>query len=258
MLKDRRGVVSIMEDKKTKILAGCVLLKDYKYDWDMFRMQLFDDWKIEVTEEADEFTFQFEIDGVHIACMLVPAPKAGAAEAGKNNYEWNEAAQEAASHVAHVEVGVMDCENPLQRHILFTMIASSMMKQDNVIGIYQYPVVRKASSYIEGAQVLLQDEFPITCWVYIGLYRDSEGYWNSYTYGMEDFGKEEMEILHSRAGLVELYHFMVQIVTYLISNNDTLEPGQRIGTNEQNYEVTRSEAVAFDGETLKIAFANRD
>ena len=42
-----------MEKNNAKILAGCVLLKDYTYDWDMLRMQLFDDWKMEITEEAE-------------------------------------------------------------------------------------------------------------------------------------------------------------------------------------------------------------
>ena len=37
-----------MAYKKDEILAGCVLLKDYTYDWDTFRMQLFDDWKVEL------------------------------------------------------------------------------------------------------------------------------------------------------------------------------------------------------------------
>lgn len=244
-----------MEKNNAKILAGCVLLKDYTYDWDMLRMQLFDDWKMEITEEAEEFSFQFAVGDVRIACMLVPAPKQGAEEAGTRNYEWPEASKAAAGHVGHVEIGVMDCENPLQRHVLFTMIASSMLKQDNVIGLYQYPVVYRPQTYIEAAQVLARDEFPITCWVYIGLYQDEEGLWNSYTYGMEDFDREEMEILHSQEGLISLYQFMVQIVTYLISENDTLEPGQRIGSDAQHsYEVTRSKAAAFDGETLKIAF----
>ena len=132
---------------------------------------------------------------------------------------------------------------------------NSLSQVDNVIGLYQYPTVYRPQTYIDGAKVLLQDEFPITCWVYIGLYRDKDGLWNGYTYGMEDFDKEEMEILHTKAGLIELYQFMVQIVTYLITQNDTLEPGQRIGSNaDHSYAVTRSEAVAFDGETLKIAF----
>lgn len=244
-----------MGKNNAKILAGCVLLKDYTYDWDMFRMQLFDDWKLEVTEEAEEFSFEFTVNDVHIACMLVLAPKQGAAEAGKNNYEWPEASQAASAHAGHVEIGVMDCENPLQRHVLFTMIVSSMMKQDNVIGLYQYPVVHRPAAYIDGAQVLKQDEFPVTLWVYIGLYQDQEGLWNSYTYGMENFNKEEMEILHSKAGLIEVYQFMVQIVTYLLTSNDTLEPGQRVGSDEEHsYAITRSEAVAFDGETLKLAY----
>lgn len=244
-----------MSNTETKILAGCVLLKDYTYDWDSFRLQLFDDWKVELTEEATEFTFEFAIGDVHFACMLVPAPKDGAAEAGKNNYGWAGASQAAGEHVAHVEVGVMDCPNPLQRHVLFTMVASSMMKQDNVIGLYQYPTVYEASAYIEGAKVLKQDEMPITNWVYIGLHQSPDGRWNAYTYGMEDFDREEMEIINTQAGLIETYQFMVQIVTYLITNNDTLEPGQRVGSDEENsYLITRSAGVAFDGDTLKIAF----
>ena len=41
--------------------------------------------------------------------------------------------------------------------------------------------------------MLKKDELPIFNWVWVGLYR-SEGGLNGYTYGMDVFGKEEMEV----------------------------------------------------------------
>lgn len=244
-----------MADHKVQILAGNVLLNSYTFDFDMFKMQFYDDWKIEIEEDANEFVYEFKIGEVSIACMLVPAPKDGVAECGANNYSWKGAAEAAAAHVAHVEVGVMDCEHPLRRHVLNTMVVSSMLKQDNVIGYQQYPTVHNPYDYIEGAKVLKKDEFPITLWVYIGLYKNAKGTFNCYTYGMDQFDKEELEIVDTDQGLVEMYKFMVQIVTYLIANDDVVEAGNRIGSDEEHsYMVTRSEAVAFEGESLKIAF----
>lgn len=240
---------------EAKVLAGCVLLNSYTFDWDEFRMQFFDDWKIEITEEAEQFSFQFKIEDVSVACMLVPAVKPEVYGLGQNNYSWPGCEDAIKTHEGYVEVGIMDCEVPLRRHILYTMVASSMLKQSNVVGLYQYPTVHRPEDYISSAQVMLQEELPIQHWVYIGLYRGENDTWNSYTYGMENFDKEEMEIVGTQKDIFAIYRFMLNIITYVITNDDTLKPGESIGVSkDESYEISRSAGVAFDGETLKIAF----
>ena len=48
--------------------------------------------------------------------------------------------------------------------------------------------------FYEGlADMLKEDELPIFNWVWFGLYRSAGGL-NGYTYGMDVFGKEELEV----------------------------------------------------------------
>ena len=55
-----------------------------------------------------------------------------------------------------------------------------------------------------------RQELPIFNWVWFGLYR-SEGGLNGYTYGMDVFGKEEMEVLNTDAEPEELRDFLAKM-----------------------------------------------
>lgn len=243
------------QNPNIKVLAGCILLTSDTYDWDMMKMQLFDDWRLEVTEEPLGDEFIFTINDISIACSLIHAPKEGAVEGAGNNLEWEGAKEAVEKHCAHIEMGVLNAENPLQRSILFTMVASSMLAQPSAIGIYQYPVVRRAGSYIELAQLLKQDSFPVLNWVYIGIYQKEDGTLGAYTYGLEEFGKEEIEIVGTKAPAFTLYQFLYNLVNYVVSNNDILQDGETIGmTKDQAFAITRSEGVVLSGTTVKIDF----
>jgi hypothetical protein len=239
-----------------KVLAGCILLTSDSYDWDMMKLQLFDDWRLEIEEEPSEDAFIIKINGVTIACSFVHTPKEGAVEGAGNNLEWEGAVEAVQAHCAHIEMGVLDAENPLQRSILFTMVASSMLAQQNAIGIYQYPVVRRAGAYMESAQMLRQDSFPVLNWVYIGIFQKEGGTLGAYTYGLAEFGKEEIEIVDTKASAFTLYQFLYNLVNYVISNDDTLKDGETIGmTQDQAFTITRSEGVVLPGTTtVKIDF----
>ena len=232
--------------EKDMILAGNILLNSYGFDWEEFCGQFHDDWNMEIEGTYDEFTCQFAIGEVNVACMYAPAPKAGAVEAAANNTIWTNAKEMTATHVAHVEVGIMDCPDPLRRHVLYTMVASSMLKQENTIGLFRYPTVHEKHDFIAGAETLKQDEFPVSLWVYVGYYKNANGLWSSYTYGMEDFGRAEMEILNTDKTAYEMFLFMAQLVKFLITEGQDLEGSSAISDEKGNsYAITMSEAVAY-------------
>jgi hypothetical protein len=238
-----------------RTLTGDVLLFTPTFDWDLFRMQLLQDWNIEVLEEAVEDSLVFKIGDVTVACSLMKEFKEGSVEAADRSQEWAEAAEVVKRHTAYIEVGILDCTNPLQRNVLFTMVSSSMLKAENAVGLYRYPVVYRAGNYTENAEALKNDQFPILNWVYIGIYKKENGNFGGYTYGLEDFGKEEIEIPETQNGAYALYQFLYQLCSYVISNNDTLEDGQTIGTSEKNaHTITRSAGVVLEGTTVKIDF----
>ena len=99
-----------------------------------------------------------------------------------------------------------------------------------------------------------EDALPMLDWVYFGLYQSEEGN-NVYTYGMTAFGKEEMEILGSKHGLIELQRFMLGIACYVIGSDVTLHEGETLGVSkEQRLPIIRSKGVSVEGMTLKIEY----
>jgi hypothetical protein len=99
---------------------------------------------------------------------------------------------------------------------------------------------------------LKNDEIPINLWVYIGLRESDEG--NSiYTYGLNKFGKHEMEIINSKLSLEELYNFISNICAYVISSNVTFKAGEALGyTAHQKIKITLSTGRFVDGQTMKL------
>ena len=73
-----------------------------------------------------------------------------------------------------------------------------LLPPDKYTGIYTSGVVFEPRFYEGFADMMKEDELPIFNWVWFGLYR-SEGGLNGYTYGMDVFGKEEMEVLNADA-----------------------------------------------------------
>ena len=241
-----------------KTLGGSVLLSGFEFDYESFRVQFFDDWKIEIAEDPEHYHYEFLLGDVQIAMLTVPTKEENALAGCAMNYEWAGSQEAVEAHRGHVQVGILNCENPLRRYVLFTMIVSSMMKQDGVIGLYRYPKVYRGADFVEQAEVLKKEDIPATLWVHVGVHQDEEGFWNCYTYGMEDFGKEDMEILHCKSGLLDMYQFMWQVVRWLIPGDQVLTPDQGIQVSPNEIcRITRSEAVAFDGMSLKLEYRNQ-
>ena len=101
-----------------------------------------------------------------------------------------------------------------------------------------------------------RDELPIFNWVWFGLYR-SEGGLNGYTYGMDVFGKEEMEVLNADAEPEELRDFLASLASYVLACDVTLQDGETIGFSaDDKHTITRSPGVSLPEEqmTLKIGY----
>ena len=99
------------------------------------------------------------------------------------------------------------------------------------------------------------DDFPIENIVYIGLYGDENNTVSGYTYGLEQFGKKELEIIKSLEEAEEVYNFLASISDYIITSDVVLNHGETIGfSEEQKIQISVSEGIAVDGETIKLGF----
>ena len=238
------------------IRTGFILLSDEKFHIDEFKKNLKKDWEIRVEEKEENNILIFYINEIRIICALVnsPIPNKEAEENAMNNYLWREGVEETSKHKAHIVVSVTNGDSPISNSIIFTMIVSSLLKLPNSIGIYQYPTVLSSDFYIKCAEDLKEKSLPVLTWVYIGIYPSDKGF-SAYSYGMDYFNKDEIEVIDSKATPSKLYGFMFDIISYVLQYNAVFNEGDTLGfSEEEKLSITKSKGVALEGKSIKIKY----
>ena len=247
--------------------AGSVLLSKAEWDKEQLIRDLREEWSI-VDEEPDEGDEDVENSDDAVVMrvgnmMLIVTlfhghiPDNEAEINAENNYMWPEAVEVAKAHKAHIMVAVLgEEEKLLERGKLFTKAMAVCCKQKYATGVYTSGVVFEPRFYEGLADMIKEDELPIFNWIWFGLYR-SEGGLNGYTYGMDVFGKEEMEVLNTDAEPEELRDFLASLASYVLACDVTLQDGETIGFSaDDKHTITRSPGVSLPEEqmTLKISY----
>ena len=251
--------------------AGSVLLSKAEWDKEQLIRDLREKWGI-VDEEPDEGDEDVEnsddavvmrVGGMMLIVTLFHGhiPNNEAEINAENNYMWPEAVEVAKAHKAHIMVAVLgEEEKLLERGKLFTKAMAVCCKQKYATGVYTSGVVFEPRFYEGLADMIKEDELPIFNWVWFGLYR-SEGGLNGYTYGMDVFGKEEMEVLNTDAEPEDLRDFLASLASYVLACDVTLQDGETIGFSaDDKHTITRSPGVSLPEEqmTLKISWEPSD
>ena len=268
--EDAEGLEDDADEEETDhkgSFAGSVLLSKAEWDKEQLIRDLREEWGI-VDEEPDEGDEDDEnsddavvmrVGGMMLIVTLFHGhiPDNEAEINAENNYMWPEAVEVAKAHKAHIVVAVLgEEEKLLERGKLFTKAMAVCCKQKYAIGVYTSGVVFEPRFYEGLADMLKEDELPIFNWVWFGLYR-SEGGLNGYTYGMDVFGKEEMEVLNTDAEPEELRDFLASLASYVLACDVTLQDGETIGFSaDDKHTITRSPGVSLPEEqmTLKIGY----
>ena len=253
------------EDSAVGRFAGSVLLSKAEWDKEQFIKDLQEEWGI-VDEGLDEKEDEGNSDAVvmRVGNMMLVAtlfknhiPNNEAEINAENNYMWPEAVDVAKNHKAHIMVAVLgEDEKLLERDKLFTKVMAACCKQKYVTGVFTSGVVFSPRFYEGFAGIIKENELPIFNWIWFGLYR-SEGGLNGYTYGMDVFGKDEMEVLNADAEPEALRDFLASLASYVLACDVTLQDGETIGFSaDDKHTITRSPGVSLPEEqmTLKISY----
>ncbi|MFR5648925.1 MAG: DUF2185 domain-containing protein [[Eubacterium] siraeum] len=256
------------ESDHTGVFTGFVLL--YKAEWDkeQFIRDMKEKWDIAVdeydaSEEKGDDALVFEVDDMLAAVSLAAYPIPGGEAEGnaENNYMWEDAVKVAKEHRAHLMVAVLGKEEDLlEKGKLFTKVVATCCRQNYATGIYTSGVVFEPRFYEGFAEQMSEDELPIFNWIWFGLWRDENGM-NGYTYGLDVFGKDEMEVLGTDAKPSDLRDFLASLVSYVLENDVELHDGETIGfAADDKHTITRSPGVGLPEEqmTLKISWASSD
>jgi len=242
--------------------VGFVLLDEVRFDAEKYVKNLKEDWGMSYDFEIthDNSTIIADNNGMILTASLMPAPIPDneAVEQAKTNYRWEKAVEAAEKHKAHLLVSVInrgDVDN-IEGAKHYVKLLANATKQEGCLGINILGTVIHPQMYYDFAKLYDEnDDFPIENIVYIGLYGDENNTVSGYTYGLEQFGKKELEIIKSSEEAEEVYNFLASISDYIITSDVVLNDGETIGfSEEQKIQISVSEGIALDGETIKLGF----
>ena len=242
--------------------VGFVLLERADFDAEKYVKNLKEDWGMSYDFEIthDNSTIIADNNGMILTASLMPAPIPDneAVEQAKTNYRWDGAVEAAERHKAHLLVSVInrgDMDN-IEGAKHYVKLLANATKQEGCLGINILGTVIHPQMYYDFAKLYDEnDDFPIENIVYIGLYGDENNTVSGYTYGLEQFGKKELEIIKSSEEAEEVYNFLASISDYIITSDVVLNDGETIGfSEEQKIQISVSKGIALDGETIKLGF----
>ena len=242
--------------------VGFVLLDEVRFDAEKYVKNLKEDWGMSYDFEIthDNSTIIADNNGMILTASLMPAPIPDneAVEQAKTNYRWEKAVEAAEKHRAHLLVSVInrgDVDN-IEGAKHYVKLLANATKQEGCLGINILGTVIHPQMYYDFAKLYDEnDDFPIENIVYIGLYGDENNTVSGYTYGLEQFGKKELEIIKSSEEAEEVYNFLASISDYIITSDVVLNDGETIGfSEEQKIQISVSEGIALAGETVKLGF----
>ena len=244
-------------------LTGFVLLNETKFNREKFLKDLKEDWKITLdlgddSENKEKDMLVGNIGDIMVAVALMPAPIPNneAIDNAKTNYRWKDAVKVAEEHKAHILVSLLGEPNLVDGAKLYTKIISALTKQENCTGINVLGTVLNPDMYRDFTKYYEEnDMFPVENMIFIGLYAAEDNKVSAYTYGMEGFGKKEMEVINSLEQPKDIYNLLQAIADYVITSDVILQDGETIGfTAEQKISISQSKGVAVNGTTLKLGY----
>lgn len=250
-------------DKQSNIVLGMALLNEVqKIDFKKIVDELKYKHNLSITgQEIDEEKSLgvIELKNAQLAIMLMDMPVPGDELKFPSEiaYLWTAAKELTPKHKAHVIISVSSPDqSKLDLFKIFTNAAASVLANTNSLGIYlgNQTLVLSTEFYIDGAKSMTDDELPLMNWIYFGL-REENGKSSGYTFGLKEFGFDEIEILNSNYSIEEIQEMLYNISHYVIQSNVTLKDGETIGlTADQKIKIVRSKGEQLDGTTLKLKY----
>jgi len=254
------GLFSFFKKEKTEnniLLAMPMFNNNERYNINDAIENLKTFWGLMITDfTGDDNSAVFKIEGEMVALAYMPAPIPWEDIQGSAQYayNWQTATQDLENHNGHAIVSIMSSQkNQKERFTILSKLLCSILSTSNSIGVYQgsQTLLIPKSQYLENIEEIKQGT-PLTLWIYIGI-RPSEQGNSIYTYGLSNFGKQEMEVINSKLQIEELYNFISNISAYVINSDVTFRNGETLGyTEEQKIKITSSKGQFTEGQTLKL------
>jgi hypothetical protein len=246
-----------VEGKSNILLAMPMFTSNETFDITKVKSHLKNHWGLKIESEDGEDSSVMTINGEMVAIMNMPAsiPAADIDGAAQYAYNWPKASEELKLMTSHAIVTMMSGNGTqVERYKLFTKVLASVASTSNCIGVYtgSQTLLTPKGQFVDNAQSLHEDAIPVSLWIYIGLRKSDKGN-GAYTYGLELFGKRELEVVNSSMQLEQLYDFIYNISSYVLSSDVTFQSGQTLGfTADQKINITLTKGTLVEGQVFRL------
>jgi len=135
---------------------------------------------------------------------MAPAEVRSAAEGA---WLWGTARDEAPRHKAQLNIAIVgNGQTAVTLYKTYTRVAAAALETTRAYGIYlpRHYLLHSRDFFLEGARQLKRDELPLYCWIYFGMFTQ-DGLSCAYTYGLDEFGMLDLEIVRSPKTLAEAH-----------------------------------------------------
>lgn len=241
-----------------------ILLSGAWFDKEKFIRDFYTDWSVHITLSDDDDNvltphspcLVFTADNIMAAITMIPspAPEKEALKAAACNYLWPNAVKVTQKHKAHLLITVLDAKAPLmEQGLLLVKIASTCCLQLSATGVFTGAAVYQLGLYRNLSSVIRDGRLPVFNWIWFGLYRTPRGV-SGYTYGLEVFGKDEIEISDTDMEPDRLRGILVDLASCVLEDCAVFQDGDTVEVSGyKRLPVARSKGIALPGATLKIS-----
>ena len=221
------------ENHVRKAIMGYLLLQDTEFHISEIMATLIRRFNVDVKfdKEMNAFTFQYEKFIVGASFVEHSMEMEGVVEGCKYNFLWSGAKEAVSKHQAHVLLSIMNCNNKLEGYKLFSNLMSVFCNFDNTIAVYMpaQALTLNSKTYVEDSRVLVTGRNPVHLWVCIcPVYIEDATV--VYTYGLNEFGKNEIEVRSTKRHFMELFDFVYHLADSIIGKDIEIQDGDEIGT----------------------------
>ena len=244
-----------------KIILGMVILQDENsFDPAAFRKDFkkhYNKNTKEASGDSSSFAFKIGDELIVVAHMPVPIPHGDIEGTAKYAYNWPTAIEDLKDHKSHLIVTITSGgQDQINRFKIFTQVICSLLRTTNSLGVYKgnQSLLIPKDDYLDAGSLMTDDHFPLEHWIYFGYRITDEGI-SSYTYGLKEFDKSEMEIINSSKSIEEVSDFLFNMTHYVLDYDVTFKDGQTCGMSaEEKIAITLSKGIFIGGDTFKLAY----
>lgn len=247
----------------TKVISGIILLNDKSTpDFKKVLADLPGGWYVKTDSlNISGKTAVFSTPGatVMLAYLDYPVNPDEIHIASGISWIWRTAESEVKNHKSQLVISVLgNPANTLELYRIFTRVAGGVMTNlPNAPGILmnsQYLILSKGY-YLEAARNMGRDGVPLYLWTYFGILQQPNGRSSGYTYGLAEFGWQEMEMVESSLSLQDSHAVLYAAAQKAVSGTEKWKEGQEIELSEGKKVKIKMSAAKYIGDggvTIKI------